>query len=570
MDPAHGTIDDPAGAAFTAGRRARTITFDELGVPSVFAAYAAGDARALRFFAGDPHAPADRLAAAMRAVAHPRDRGALADVLEEQNNEWAAPEADATASVQAGIEALRDPSSVAVVTGQQLGLFGGPLYTIHKALTAVAFARRFAEENGRPAVPVFWLADEDHDFAEVRTAAFATGAGVGRVAYHDGRPAEANRGPVGRIALGESINRTVDELEASLPAGQFTPALLAALRDAWRPGERWRDAFARTMRVLLPEAPLVYISADDPRIKTLAGEILRGEVADWRRTHAVHAAGTDDVVASAFGVQVDPRPLHLFLLDDGRRLALDPSDDAPETDFTVRMTGERLAADALKSIAAGAPVRLSPDVVLRPVIQDALLPTVAYVGGPGETAYFAQLRGVYERFGVPMPLVVPRASLTLVEPAVRRIVNQLGVDVTELRGDPAGLLTRLALARDAPDLGDALAGAARDAEGALAAASAAVTALDSSLASAAGAALARTRKALDGLRRKAERVARRRHDDDAARIARARAALFPESGLQERVLSALGLYGRYGRALGWLVEGAIDLDARDHAVVDLP
>jgi uncharacterized protein YllA (UPF0747 family) len=192
------------------------------------------------------------------------------------------------------------------------------------------------------------------------------------------------------------------------------------------------------------------------------------------------------------------------------------------------------------------------------------------VAGPGETAYFAQLRGVYDRFEVPMPLVAPRAAMTLVEPAIRRVLDRLGLDVADLRSDPTALLTRIALARDAPALEAALAGAEREVERALASASDAVTELDASLAAAAAAALARTRRALSNLRRKAERVARRRHEDDAARIARARAALFPDGAFQERELSALGFYARYGPDLGRLVEGSIDLDERGHAIVDLP
>jgi len=538
---------------------------------TVAGALAAGDPRIRPFFAGDPHLRADRLAAAERAAAHPRDRNGLADILAEQNTTWAAPAPALAGAVDDAVDSLRRQDSVAVVTGQQLGLFGGPLYTIHKALTAVQYARRLAEESGRPAVPVFWLADEDHDFAEVSWAAFAAGGDLVRLRYDDGQPADANRGPVGRIILGDGILATLDALARRLPEGPHSAALVEAMRATWRPGARWRDAFAATLRLLLPDAPLVFASADDERMKALAAPVLLGEATDWIATHAAHAARTELVETAGFPAQVPPRRVHLFLLEDGKRLALDPVDPSdPRAGVTVRAGGRRVSASDLALIGRESPALLSPDVVMRPVMQDALLPTAAYVAGPGELAYFAQLGGVYDRFGVPMPIVALRASFTLVEPSIRRVLDVLGVGFAELAGDPVALQTDIALRDGAPALGDSLREADAKVEDALAGARAAVEALDRSLGTAAGAALARSRHALATLRLKAERVARRRADDSAARVARVLAALRPAGAPQERVLSALGLYARYGHRLGTHVGQAIDLEARGHLVTDLP
>jgi bacillithiol biosynthesis cysteine-adding enzyme BshC len=538
---------------------------------SLGARIAAGDPAALRFFPGDPRSQADRVAIARAVLDRPRDREGLADVLDEQNATWAAPEPAAEAGVRAGIDALRRSDSVAVVTGQQLGLFGGPLYTVHKALSAVRYAARLSEESGRPAVPVFWLADEDHDFAEVRWASFAGGQQAVRVVYDDGAPADANRGAVGRIIVGESIERTLDDVGAALPAGPFSEHLLDAMRAAWRPGARWRDAFARTLRVLLPDAPLVFVSADDPRLKRIAAPLLAEEASGWMLTHEAHSTRSSEVEAAGFEVQVPPRPVHIFLMTEGARLALDPAGPEDAAGGVVaRATGRAIPAAELAELAAGRPEDLSPDVVLRPLMQDYIFPTAAYVAGPGEAAYFAQLGTVYERFGVRMPIVAPRASMTLVEPAIRRALGALGLEVGDLADDPAALLTRIAVRSQAPGFESELSAAEAAAEAALSDAAAAASAVDPSLAAAGAAAMARTRRALDTLRTKAERVARRRAADDAARLERIRAALRPAGVPQERVHSALGLYARYGPALAGLIQASIDLDAAGHAVVDLP
>ncbi|HLA63621.1 MAG TPA: bacillithiol biosynthesis cysteine-adding enzyme BshC [Rhodothermales bacterium] len=551
------------GAAPAAVRAAR-IAYADLGASALLAAYVAGDPRALALYPADPYAPGALAAAADRAAAYPRDRDALADVLREQNTAWGASE-----EVLAAIERLRDVGAVAVVTGQQLGLFGGPLYTLHKALSAVRLAEKVEQETGRPAVPVFWLADEDHDYAEIHTAQFARGEAVTRVVYSDGRAPEENRGPVGRVVLGDAVTDTLEALEASLPAGPFREGLLEGLRQAWAPGTLWRDSFAATLRLLLPDTPLVLFSADDPRVKRLAAPVLGMEAAGWAETHAAHEAQSARVAAAGFGVQVPPRPLHLFLLgDDGGRHALDVGDDGAAV--TVRGSGHVLGTDELAALAREAPERLSPDVVLRPVIQDALFPTAAYVAGPGEAAYFAQLTGVYARFGVPMPVIYPRASITLVEPAVRRTLERYGLPLLDLRGDPARLHARLALEREGSSLEAALAEADVAVEAAVARVSGAATALDPSLDRAADAARAYVEKALARLRLKTVRVAKRRQAEVGAQVARAHAALFPGGAPQERALSALGLWARYGPHLARFIADGLDLDTRAHEVFDLP
>ena len=579
--------------------RVQALPHAAVGASALFRAYAAGDAAALAFYRWSPQSAADRAEAAHAAARAARHRDAVADVLAEQNAAWGAPP-----EVMGGVETLRDPESVAVVTGQQLGLFAGPLYTVYKARTAVRLAERLARETGRPAVPVFWLADEDHDFAEIRRAAFADGPDVRFAVYDDGRPARDNAVPVGRIVLAEgAVAHALGGLEAALPAGPHRTEALALARAAYVPGRTMRDAFAHLLRALVPD--VVLMSADDARLKALAAPLVRREVETWARTYADLEARSADLEAAGFHAQVAPSPLNLFWLEDatppnteggaeggaqpagaGRRLALDPAPSpsgaqtagaqtagaqtagaqtAGAADvFEVRGAGRALSA---ADLLAAPPERFSPNVVLRPLVQDTLLPTAAYVAGPGEAAYFAQLGPVYERFGVPMPVVEPRLSLTVVEPSVDKVLDRYDLALGDLSGDLAGLWRRLALEESDTDLDGAFAYARARLGSVLDDLEAAAARVGGELNGASGAARAAVQHAVDRLETKTVRVEKRNHATVRERLERAQAALWPGGALQERALGPLGVVARHGvGALEGFVE-AVPLDASSHYVV---
>jgi bacillithiol biosynthesis cysteine-adding enzyme BshC len=537
------------------------LALDALGGTALFRATMAGRPEATSLYRRDPWSATDLASAAAEAAAHARHRDAVADVLAEQNRAWGA-----DAHALALVERLRDPASVAVVTGQQLGLFAGPLYTVYKAMAAVRWAARIAAETGRPAVPVFWLADEDHDFAEIRGATFSDGATVGRAAYDDGRPPGDNRGPVGRLVLdGAATAGALADLERLLPAGPHRAEALALAREAYAPGRTMRDAFVQVLRALAPG--LVLISADDARLKRLAAPLFTREVERYAETLAALDARSADLRARGFHVQVEPTPVNLFwIADDGRRLPIDP-DPADADAFVLRGTTERFArADFLARIAAQ-PERVSPNVVLRPVQQDTLLPTAAYIAGPGEAAYFAQLAPVYDLFGVPMPAILPRLSATLVEPGVAKVLDRYGLAVPDLRGDLHPLWRRLAADAAGLDLDAPFDAAAARARALLDDLRAPVTATDASLDAALGAAGAAVEKALARLRTQTVRVQKRRHADVHDRLARAQAALYPGGALQERALSPLQVMARHGAAFLPDLLGTLDLDAPVHHIV---
>ena len=544
----------------------RDLAPDELPYLNALArAHLAGSPALDPFFAHPWRQEGALARAAEAAAAHPRDRAALADALDAQNADWT-PTAHA-ASVAASIDKLRNPEGVAVLTGQQLGLFGGPLYTAYKALGAVQLARKVEAETGRPCVPVFWLAGEDHDFAEVATAHVLHGDDLQTVAYRDGRPHEDSRGAVGRLTV--DAGAALDALDAALRPTEFTADVTGALRERWAKGASWRDAFARTLRWMLGEAgsDLVLVTPDDAALKQLLVPLFQQEVsAPGATASAVQQAG-EALEAAGFHAQIVPRPVNLFHLSDGARRALD-WDEAAEQ-ITVRGTDQAWTPTDLTHAIAENPTPFSPAVALRPVAQDTLFPTAAYVAGPGEAAYWAQLRGVYTRFGVPMPVVAPRPSLTLVERKVEKVLATHGLTAMDLAGNLEALHKRLALEASAADVDAAFKQAAALVDEAIDAAKPAAEAADTSLGKTAEATRAGLQKELAKLKDRVVRAEKRNQEVLRGHLDKAQAGLFPGGKPQERTLGPAYVLNKYGPDLFAHLYDALPDDPAQHRIVVL-
>jgi bacillithiol synthase len=541
------------------------VAFDALGGFSpLFRRYVVGDDAALRFFARDWRASGDLAAAAREAADLPRDRETLAEVLREQNAHWANDGDD----VRDNIEALRRPGSAAVVTGQQLGLFGGPLYTVYKAITAVQLASREAVATGRAVVPVFWLAGEDHDWEEVRSTVVLRGAHLQTIEL----PPDAGRQPVGRRVLREDVTRTLDRLETAIPPTAFTPELMRRLRACYREGASVRDAFARFLAYLFDGSGLVIMSSDEPRLKRAGSAIFERELSDPAASLEALLDASRGLQRAGFHNQVAPMAGNLFLMEPEGRFTLDPAED---DGFAVRGLNRRYTLDELRDRLANEPEAFSANVVLRPILEDSLLPTLAYVAGPGETAYYAQLRGIYQLFGVPMPVVYPRVSATLIEPAVRRVLERYDLAVAgfgERPGseeDTEALFRRLALRAGEHGIEQAFDAVRRRIDTVVADLAPISTAVDSSLAGSVDALRARLARELARTQSKVVRAEKRNHHHIRADLETAVSHLFPSGSPQERALGPIHLINHFGPEIVRHLIDALPLDTSAHVLVEV-
>jgi bacillithiol biosynthesis cysteine-adding enzyme BshC len=522
----------------------------------LFRDYVAGAPKIQAFFDGARWDLEAVLTAAPLTLRRPLPHAEAATILVRQQRERGAEQAAEAAA------RLADPEATAVVTGQQPALFGGPLYVLFKAIAAVKLAAVIAQRRRRPVLPIFWVAGDDHDFAEIRSVSVLDAAGGLHILRY--APAREPAGePAVRILLDETIGALLDELGRRIPDNLHRDELLGLLRECYRPGVSLAAAFARFLSRLLPD--LVILDPTDPAFKTLMAPVMGREL-DRSPTSRLAAQVGPKLLAAGYHQQVPVRPgfLNLFLLEDGQRRALGTTDGAIE----VRGTGKSLERAELERRLAADPALFSPGALLRPLAQDHVLPTVAYVGGPAEIAYHAQIRPCYPAFGIPCPILVPRPSVTLLEPAQARAFEAEGLSLPDLQGDPDALVARWA--REAnPQVEDAFARAEQAVSRELTAVGEALGSLDETLRGAAEAARGRALHAVETLHEKALRALKKRDQVRAERIRRTRDALFPGGSWQERGLGLVHPLARHGLALIGELRERLELWARGHQVIDL-
>lgn len=507
-----------------------------------------------RFFTGDPRQAQSWRDAIARAQACQRPRAEVVELLlAQQAHRNAPPEARAAAQV------LRDPKSVAIVTGQQAGLFGGPLFTLLKSLTALKLVEELRTNYGTPAAAVFWIDAEDHDWNEVSSCAVLDSDLRPRTITLPA-PHGAGELPVASVHLDGGVLNAIKELEAALPATEFTPSLISSLSDAYRPGRGMAEAFGRWLETTLGGRGLIVFDSSDPAAKPLVGRVFARELELPERTSQLAADAGAELVSLGYHAQVMPQEGPALFHLDGRRHAI-------RRDGNAYVIGtERHPADTLQKSALTDPQTFSPNVLLRPIVQDALFPTVCYVAGPNELGYQAQLRAVFEHFGLPMPLYYPRASATIVDSAAARFLARYDLSLESLQPQDDSALNRLLESQLPPSVEGAL----KDAQGAveerLSELASAVPALDPTLEGAVRSTLGRMQHDLKALHTKIIHAAKRKDETLRRQFDRARAQAFPGGHPQERTIGFVSFLARYGPSLVDRLDEELPLDLGHHWV----
>ncbi len=425
-----------------------------------------------------------------------------------------------------------------VTTGQQPGLFTGPLYTVYKALSVLALARRIEREQGVPVVPVFWVAGDDHDFAEANHAWFLNAAGDPASIVLRERQPDAPLLPLAREACGPEIEAALAGLRAATPDTEFKRGVLAWLEAAYRPEQTLADAFAEALHALLGARGLAVFRAHaTPAKRAMAPWLLRALSATL------------------------PDGLSPVLLEAGAgrdRLRLDG-----EAALT-RRSGERFARADIERIARDAPERLSPNVLLRPVIEAALFPTVAYAGGPSELRYFPEAAPLYGVLGAgapgdgPVPqAAVPRWSGVLVEARVRKVLDRYGLTLADLDGAPGALEARLVRESLPPEVAGLFGELRGRMEQDYARLARAVATIDPTLAARVETARNAALGGTHDIERKLVAALKRVNETLVGQVARARNAIYPRGKPQERVLTLASFLVRYGPVLLDAIEAEV-------------
>ena len=393
---------------------------------ALFLKYLSQDTDALRFFSYAPTLESLEKAASKIAPRHfPRNE--MAAVLRRQNESFGADD-----EVFHSIEALKKTGSVAIITGQQTGLFIGPLYTIYKALTAVRLASAL-RLRGVNAVPVFWMEADDHDLKEATRRAVLDGAGHARTIDYGSKlfpEAEIAMRSVGSLRFTDTVRDVIKEYLENIPDSTWKTSVAEMLEAEHSPGRSFAEAFAALMHRLLPETGLILFNPADAEAKRLAAPVFSRALTETEQIRSALFQRNEKISAAGFHAQAQvlPDSTVLFLTLDGKRHAIEKRGEK----FHLKNSGEKFDYAQMLELIERTPEIFSPNVLLRPIVQDYLFPTVAYAGGAAEIAYFAQIETLYSIFDRPMPVIWPRNGFTLIEPEIAEAMDKTGVMFTDL------------------------------------------------------------------------------------------------------------------------------------------
>ena len=481
-----------------------------------------------------PHQPdAGHIAAFAKSVPRNLERQAkVADLLERQNRAWGASEATLR-----NIQRLR-AGAFAVVTGQQVGLFGGPLLSLFKAASVLALAKQI-EALGVDCVPVFWLASEDHDLTEVNQALLLSSDL--QLAPFSAPTRGIEGGPVSRLRFAEGTNGTVAK------AVELLGESLAAdyLRESYIEDETFSNAYARLYTRIFREHGLIFLDPSDSELHRIATPLFVDAAARAAELDDAILARNRELQAGGYHeqVKVTRESTPLFALVDGARVPIHRANGQ------FRIGRELVSSDELQRRIEASPESFSANVLLRPVLQDYWLPTLAYIGGPAEIAYFAQAEVIYEKLLGRVTPVTSRLSATLIEPRIERLLTKYQVELPELFHGECQLRDCIAARTLPAELKQSFAEARDSVDRSMQQVSAALQKLDPTLVEASGRALSKMRYQVGRLEKRAAQAELRRDAILTRHAAQIENALFPHKTLQEREIAGLYFYAKYGPAL---------------------
>lgn len=490
------------------------------------------------------------------------DRSAVCDALEEMNRKFGADK-----KTLENINLLRETDCVAVVTGQQAGLFSGPLYTIYKALSAVKLTECL-RGRGVKAVPVFWIATEDHDFEEVSKAFVVNKNGNVEELKNEPQSAHENL-PVGYVKLDDSIKETIEKLFEELPETEFTAELKKSIEEIWISGSYFSDAFALLLTKLFDKYGLIMLCPLNEKLKKIAAPVYVEAIKKSDEIVTALVKRSDELIEKGLHAQVlvteDYFPL-FWQAEDNTRNALKKSKAGT---FKTKDSLNEFSIEELAKIAERDPQRFSPSVVLRSVVQDYILPTVCYFGGAAEVAYFAQSGEVYRILNRPPTPIFHRQSFSVVEAKHRRTMEKYDLNFKDLLRGKDTLLPEIVEKYLNPEMAKIFAEAEEKINAELSYLNVNLSKIEPTLADS----LANRRKKIvyhiGNVRNKFHRAQIKKDETINRRIETLFESLLPHKSLQERtinVLTFLNLYGFY--FTDWIYD-AIDLEDKGHRIIYL-
>jgi len=530
---------------------------------NLFTEYLRGDAGVEKFFNGDFRNPSDWSSLLKSVERLPRNRSKLVQILTEQNKNF-----QCGVHTLANIDLLLNENTFAVVTGQQVGILSGPLYTVYKALTTIKLAQTLGSQfPDSKFVPIFWLESEDHDLAEAASVTHIDQTNELRSTTFlvPGASEGKNLGAVGSIKFDASMTTFLDSLEQSLIQTEFKQGIFTLLRTAYQPGMTFTQSFVHLLNALLEDSGLIFFDPNDAGFKKLLVPIFRRELETTPRSSQLVIERSVEL-EKQFHAQVKPRSINLFLHHHGGRYPLEPH---PTNEFVLKGTRQYLSRTELNAMLESAPEQFSPNVVLRPLCQDFLLPTVAYIAGPSEVAYFAQFGSLYKDFNIPMPIIYPRASATIVEEKVEKVLNRFSLQPAEFFVDLEAIKQRVAEQVSDFKVEELFNSTVNSIEESLNSLRGGIQAIDQTLLPVLDGTLGKVKQSVGMLKEKTVAAQKRQHEVFLRQIDKAALHLFPNNNFQERELNVVYFLNKFGPEFVRWLGGEIQIDKFKHQIIQM-
>ncbi|HMN48313.1 MAG TPA: bacillithiol biosynthesis cysteine-adding enzyme BshC [Ignavibacteriaceae bacterium] len=464
------------------------------------------------------------------------------------------------------IELLNNHKTIAILTGQQLGILGGPLYTIAKILTTIRLANQFSERYDEfKFVPVFWLEGDDHDFNEVRSInIFDIENQILNIGYKEEISDDDAKQSIGGILFDESLNEFFTKLEGSLRETEFKPELLSRLKEYYKVGKSFKQSFKDLLMWLFDEYGLVIFDPQDPKIKSILKPIFKKEVNDFS-IHTQKLIQTSARLEELYHAQVKVKPVNLFYHTDDGRFSIEPVDDI----FKLRRKRKQFTKDEILAEIENAPERFSPNVLLRPICQDYIFPTGFYVAGPSEISYFAQVTPLYNFYNIVTPIVYPRASFTLLEKNVAAALDKYDLSMNDIFLGFDELKEKVIAELSENNIENVFHESENDIELIFDKLKENLFAIDKTLVDSSGKTKEKILSAINELKTKAVKAQENKHETTIRQLTRISNLLYPNGNLQEREINFTYFYNKYGRELIRKLYDEISVSEFEHQIITL-
>jgi len=488
------------------------------------------------------------------------DRDSLCDVLIDQNQNFGAGD-----NTFGNIKKLRREDAFVVIGGQQNGLFLGPLYALYKALTVIKLSKKLSNQTSKKIVPVFWIASDDHDFAEINHIHLPdSDAVIQKIVYNYSKLED--KLPVSDIPISSEIENIFNSIKNLLPETEFSTQLFEIISNSYLKNESFPNAFGKLMQVLLKKFGIILVDPSDKRLKKIAVPLFRREIEDRSPISSAVIEQSNIIKKQGFSTQLNLHDniLNIFYHNPQRETII-----ISDEKFEIKNSNVSFSENVLLEKVENNPEKFSPNAAMRPLYQDTIFPTLAFVLGPSELAYFAQLRQAYEDMKIPIPIAYPRISITLIEPKAERLLKKYQLSIEDIYLNKDKILD-IILKRDIPDsLFSNIDQNKKQVEESWMKLSNEISCFDSNMIKPAEIAANKSLSQFDFLHKKLMQSARKKDEVVRSQVTKLLNLVYPLSKPQERVYNILPYYVRFGEQFIDTVYSQMDVFNHNHQIISL-